>query len=64
MYQSAVVYCCCVLLSVGCSCVLLCVVACYRALLVAVCEQVLRGGGGWLLGLQANATVANHGCKI
>ncbi len=28
MYQSAVVYCCCVLLSVvGCSCVLLCVVA-------------------------------------
>ena len=29
MYQSAVVYCCCVLLSVvGCSCVLLCVVAC------------------------------------
>ena len=47
MYQSAVVYCCCVLLSVvGCSCVLLCVVACYRGLLVAVCEQVLRGGGG------------------
>jgi hypothetical protein len=29
MYPSAVVYCCCVLLSVvGCSCVLLCVVAC------------------------------------
>jgi hypothetical protein len=29
MYLSAVVYCCCVLLSVvGCSCVLLCVVAC------------------------------------
>ena len=29
MYQSAVVYCCCVLLSVvGRSCVLLCVVAC------------------------------------
>ncbi len=29
MYSSAVVYCCCVLLSVvGCSCVLLCVVAC------------------------------------
>ena len=28
MYQSAVVYCCCVLLSVvGCSCLLLCVVA-------------------------------------
>jgi hypothetical protein len=26
--------------------VLLCVVACYRGLLVAVCEQVLRGGGG------------------
>ena len=45
MYLSAVVYCCCVLLSVvGCSCVLLCVVACYRGLLVAVCEQVLRGG--------------------
>jgi hypothetical protein len=39
------VYCCCVLLSVGCSCVLLCVVVCYRGLLVAVCEQVLRGGG-------------------
>ncbi len=46
MYQSAVVYCCCVLLFVvGCSCLLLCVVACYRGLLVAVCEQVLRGGG-------------------
>jgi hypothetical protein len=45
MYLSAVVYSCCVLLSVvGCSCVLLCVVACYRGLLVAVCEQVLRGG--------------------
>ncbi len=29
MYPSAVVYCCCVLLSVvGCSCVLLCVVEC------------------------------------
>ncbi len=29
MYPSAVVYCCCVLLSVvGCSCVLLCVVVC------------------------------------
>jgi hypothetical protein len=29
MYMSAVVYCCCVLLSVvGCSCVLLCVVVC------------------------------------
>jgi hypothetical protein len=49
MYQSAVVYCCCVLLSVvGCCCVLLCVVACYRGLLVAVCEQVLRGGV-WLV---------------
>ena len=45
MYPSAVVYCCCVLLSVvGCSCVLLCVVACYRGLLVAVCEPVLGGG--------------------
>ncbi len=47
MYLSAVVYCCCVLLSVvRCSCVFLCVVACHRGLLVAVCEQVLRGGGG------------------
>ncbi len=47
MYQSAVVYCCCVLLFVvGSSCLLLCVVACYRGLLVAVCEQVLRGGRG------------------
>ncbi len=52
MYQSAVVYCCCVLLSVvACSFVLLCVVACKMGLLVAVCEQVLRVGGGWLLGL-------------
>ena len=49
MYQSAVVYCCCVLLSVvACSFVLLCVVACKMGLLVAVCEQVLRGGG-WLV---------------
>ena len=49
MYQSAVVYCCCVLLSVvGCSCVLLCVVVCC-CVLGAVCEEVLRGGGGgWL----------------
>ena len=47
MYQSAVVYCCCVLLCVvECSFVLLCVVACKMGLLVAVCEQVLRVGGG------------------
>ncbi len=46
MYQSAVVYCCCVLLSVvACSFELLCVVACKMGLLVAVCEQVLRVGG-------------------
>ena len=46
MYQSAVVYCCCVLLSVvACSFVLLCVVACKMGLLVAVCEQVFRGRG-------------------
>jgi hypothetical protein len=46
MYQSAVVYCCCVLLSVvGCCFVLLCVVACKMGLLVALCEQVLRVGG-------------------
>ena len=53
MYSSAVVYCCCVLLSVvGCSCVLLCVVVCCcvlegcGGLLVAVlCEQVFRGRG-------------------
>ena len=45
MYQSAVVYCFCVLLSVvACSFVLLCVVACKMGLLV--CEQVLRVGGG------------------
>ena len=44
MYQSAVVYCCCVLLSVvACSFVLLCVVACKMGLLV--CEHVLRVGG-------------------
>ncbi len=49
MYQSAVVYCCCVLLSVvACSFVLLCVVACKMGLLVAVCEHVLRVGG-WLV---------------
>jgi hypothetical protein len=46
MYQSAVVYCCCVLLSVvACSFVLLCVVACKMGLLVAVREHVLRVGG-------------------
>ena len=46
IYQSAVVYCCCVLLSVvGCSCVLLFVVASY--------ELYVRrwGGGDLLLGL-------------
>ena len=68
MYLSAVVYCCCVLLSVvGCSCVLLCVVACYRGLLVAVCEQVLRGGGGWLLGLPLpppHYRLGIHGCLL
>ena len=49
MYQSAVVYCCCVLLSVvACSFVLLCVVACKMGLLVAVCEHVLRVEG-WLV---------------
>ena len=43
IYQSAVVYCCCVLLSVvGCSCVLLFVVASYEL-------YVRRWGGGELL---------------
>ena len=68
MYLTAVVYCCCVLLSiVGCSCVLLCVVACYRGLLVAVCEQVLRRGGGWLLGLPLpphHYSLGIHGCML
>ncbi len=71
MYLSAVVYCCCVLLSVvGCSCVLLCVVACYRGLLVAVCEQVLRGRG--LVGGRAEGSpspphhysLGIHGCLL
>ncbi len=44
---STVVVCCCVLLSVvACSFALLCVVACKMGLLVAVCEHVLRVGGG------------------
>jgi hypothetical protein len=64
MYLSAVVYCCCVLLSVvGCSCVLLCVVACYKGLLVAVCEQVLRGGE-WLLGLPPQPGHVQRFCVI
>ncbi len=48
-----VILCIGVLLStvVVCSFVLLCVVACKMGLLVAVREQVLRVGGGWLLGL-------------
>ncbi len=53
MYPSAVVYCCCVLLSVvGCSCVLLCVVVCCCVLegcggllVVVLCEQIFRGRG-------------------
>ncbi len=47
MYLSAVVYCCCVLLSVvGCSCVLLCVRGVRRSPCIAVlCEQVFRGRG-------------------
>ena len=44
MYQSAVVYCCCVLLSVvGCSCVLLCVVASLEL------YAGIEGGRGWLV---------------
>ncbi len=53
---------------VGCSCVLLCGVACYRGLLVAVCDQVLRGrGGGWLLGLPLpphHYSLGIHGCML
>jgi hypothetical protein len=59
MYQSAVVYCCCVLLFV---------VACKMGLLVAVCEQVLRvGGGGVLLGLPLpphHYSLGIHGCML
>ncbi len=69
MYQSAVVYCCCVLLSVvACSFVLLSVVVCKMGLLVAVCEQVLRvGGGGWLLGLPLpphHYSLGIHACML
>ena len=69
MYQSAVVYCCCVLLSVvAYSFVLMFVVACKMGLLVAVCEQVLRGGGGgWLLGLPLpphHYSLGIHGCML
>ena len=65
MLLSTLVVCCC--LVVGCSCLLLCVVACYRGLLVAVCEQVLRGGGGWLLGLPLpphHYSLGIHGCML
>ena len=68
MYQSAVVYCCCVLLSVvACSFVLLCVVACKMGLLVAVCEQVLRVGG-WLVARAPppphHYSLGIHGCML
>jgi hypothetical protein len=59
MYQSADVYCCCVLLSVvACSFVLLCVAACKMGLLVAVCEQVLRVGG--MVGCYSRAPPPPH----
>ncbi len=61
--------CCCLLLLlcvVVCCWVLLCVVGRYRGLLVAVCEQVLRGG--WLVARAPppphHYSLGIHGCML
>ncbi len=69
MYPSAVVYFCCVLLSVvGCSCVLLCVVVCQRGAEVSLqlcCVSRYSVGGGWLAGLPLPLhSVGIHGCLL